>query len=223
MLKVACDVSALSASSPVKTTPPESAEPQEDSAEPSSSSQESLPATDAPAPQPDPDAWIQVEKRHRQPPGKPKVVNNRRGEIQLEVLTSFTASHFHFHPFFFLFLITFFIFSCPPSSILSSCLPPCLCPTPFSAGSMSVMMCVLSALLLPQHSNPTTSPLQLSTSCSRSLISSGSARRFSFILCLLFTPSPRSSSFSHAAFSSNIIYLRSPNIQKITFIQINHY
>lgn len=115
MLKVACDVSALSASSPVKTTPPESAEPQEDSAEPSSSSQESLPATDAPAPQPDPDAWIQVEKRHRQPPGKPKVVNNRRGEIQLEVLTSFKASHFHFHPFFF---VSHHIFHLFMSSIL---------------------------------------------------------------------------------------------------------
>uniref|UniRef100_A0A671XER2 La ribonucleoprotein 1B n=1 Tax=Sparus aurata TaxID=8175 RepID=A0A671XER2_SPAAU len=63
-----------SASSPVKKTPDESAEPQ-DSAEPASSSQESLlPATDASkdAPKLDPDAWIQVEKRHRQPSGKAK-------------------------------------------------------------------------------------------------------------------------------------------------------
>lgn len=67
----------LSASSPVEKTPPESAEPQE-SAEPSSSSQESLPASDASTdtPQSDPDAWIQVEKRHRQPPGKAKVPKN---------------------------------------------------------------------------------------------------------------------------------------------------
>lgn len=191
-------MSGLSASSPLKTTPPESAEPQ-DSAEPSSSSQESLLATDAPAPQPDPDAWIQVEKRHRQPSGKAKVVNNRRGEIQLEVLTSFKALHFHFHPFhhhFFLFLIPFFMFSCPPSSVLSSCSSPCLCPPPFSAGSMSVMMCVLSALLLPQRSNPTASPLQLSTSCSRSLTGSGSSQRFSFISCLLFTPPAPTELFS---------------------------
>nr|XP_043903461.1 la-related protein 1B isoform X4 [Solea senegalensis] len=66
----------LSASSPVKESPPESAESQ-DSVEPDSSSQDSLPATettlkDAPPPKPDPDAWIQVEKRHKQPSGKTK-------------------------------------------------------------------------------------------------------------------------------------------------------
>ncbi|KAI9545817.1 hypothetical protein NQZ68_033299 [Dissostichus eleginoides] len=56
-----------SASSPEKMNPPESSESQ-DSAEPSSSGQESPPDKDAPPP--DPDAWIQVEKRHRQPSGK---------------------------------------------------------------------------------------------------------------------------------------------------------
>ncbi|XP_034091186.1 la-related protein 1B isoform X2 [Gymnodraco acuticeps] len=56
-----------SASSPEKMNPPESSESQ-DSADPSSSSQESPPDKDAPPP--DPDAWIQVEKRHRQPSGK---------------------------------------------------------------------------------------------------------------------------------------------------------
>lgn len=77
-LKAVCvsHVSTLSASSPVKETPPLSAESQ-DSADVGSSSQESLSATDtpkdAPTPKPDPDAWIQVEKRHRQAPGKAKV------------------------------------------------------------------------------------------------------------------------------------------------------
>ncbi|KAM7376374.1 hypothetical protein PAMP_006115 [Pampus punctatissimus] len=61
--------SANTASSPVKETPPESAEPQ-DSPESGSSSQESLPAADAS--KDDPDAWIQVEKRHRQTSGKAK-------------------------------------------------------------------------------------------------------------------------------------------------------
>lgn len=64
-----------SASSPVKATPPDPVQPQ-DSADPGFSSQESLPATDdskdALAPKPDPDAWIQVEKRHRQPSAKAK-------------------------------------------------------------------------------------------------------------------------------------------------------
>lgn len=66
--------STLSASSPVKETPPQSAGPR-DSADPDSSSQESSTGAskDAPQPKPDPDAWIQVEKRHRQAPGKPKV------------------------------------------------------------------------------------------------------------------------------------------------------
>lgn len=76
-----------SASSPVKESPPESADSQ-DSPDPDSSSQESLPiittAADtfkdepAPKPKPDPDAWIQVEKRHRQAPGKPKVLSGRK-------------------------------------------------------------------------------------------------------------------------------------------------
>lgn len=69
-------MSTISASSPVKETPPQSAEPQ-DSADPDSSSQESPSSADAskdaPTPKPDLDAWIQVEKRHRQPPGKAKV------------------------------------------------------------------------------------------------------------------------------------------------------
>lgn len=86
-------MSGLSASPPVKTTPPESAEPQ-DSAEASSCSQDSLTDMDAPAPQPDPDAWIQVEKRHRQPPGKTKVLKFRPAYIfifhPLHVLTSST-------------------------------------------------------------------------------------------------------------------------------------
>lgn len=62
----------FSASSPVEKTPPESSGPQ-DSAEASSCSQESLPDTPL-APQPDPDAWIQVEKRHRQTTAKAKVL-----------------------------------------------------------------------------------------------------------------------------------------------------
>lgn len=56
IVKVVCPV-ALVASSPV-TKSPESEGPQD--------SKGSLPVTDGPAPQPDPDAWIQVEKRHRQ-------------------------------------------------------------------------------------------------------------------------------------------------------------
>ncbi|XP_068456683.1 la-related protein 1B isoform X2 [Clinocottus analis] len=55
--------STTSASSPVKKTPPEADEELRVS-EP----EDSVPAKDAPPP--DPDAWIQVEKRHRQPPGK---------------------------------------------------------------------------------------------------------------------------------------------------------
>lgn len=77
-----CYVSGFSASSPVKAaTPPDPVQPQ-DSPDPGSSSQESLPATDdskdAFAPKPDPDAWIQVEKRHRQPSAKAKVVSAKR-------------------------------------------------------------------------------------------------------------------------------------------------
>ncbi|XP_031729070.1 la-related protein 1 isoform X3 [Anarrhichthys ocellatus] len=62
-----------SASSPEKEkTPPECDEPQ-DSAEPiGSSSQEAVPAKDA-------DVWIQVEKRHRQPPGKERSDASPRG------------------------------------------------------------------------------------------------------------------------------------------------
>lgn len=48
---------AVVASPPVKKTPESEGPP--DSKGP-------LPAADSPAPQPDPDAWIQVEKRHRQ-------------------------------------------------------------------------------------------------------------------------------------------------------------
>lgn len=62
---------------PVKEPQLESAQLQE-SAELSSSKQDSAPATDNPKdapssdPKPDPDAWIQVEKRHRQTSGKSK-------------------------------------------------------------------------------------------------------------------------------------------------------
>ncbi|XP_074548143.1 la-related protein 1B isoform X4 [Halichoeres trimaculatus] len=79
-----------SASSPVEKTPPDPAEPQ-DSADPSSSSQESLPNVDTfkdtPAPQPDPDAWIQVEKRHRQHSGKAKERNEASPRSQQTPLT----------------------------------------------------------------------------------------------------------------------------------------
>lgn len=121
----------LSASSPVKKTPDESAEPQ-DSAEPASSSQESLlHATDASkdAPKLDPDAWIQVEKRHRQPSGKAKVE-----KLNLRVLASY------FHPFLPAFsfcvsphfiLLTSSILpvhlSCCSSPSVSSTLPPAAC------------------------------------------------------------------------------------------------
>lgn len=56
-LKYKCIIVALLASSPV-TKSPEPEEPQDSKA--------SLPIADSAAPQPDPDAWIQVEKRHRQ-------------------------------------------------------------------------------------------------------------------------------------------------------------
>uniref|UniRef100_A0A3Q1B7X5 HTH La-type RNA-binding domain-containing protein n=1 Tax=Amphiprion ocellaris TaxID=80972 RepID=A0A3Q1B7X5_AMPOC len=70
-----------SASSPIKETLLESAKPQ-NSAGPSSSSSSSLPAADdsKDAPKPDPDAWIQVEKRHRYPSGKAKVVKSNTGK-----------------------------------------------------------------------------------------------------------------------------------------------
>lgn len=69
-------VSDISASSPVKETPPlppttagGSVGPQ-DSAEPGKDSAMNAVKD---APKPDPDAWIQVEKRHKQPSGKAKV------------------------------------------------------------------------------------------------------------------------------------------------------
>ncbi|XP_017295061.1 la-related protein 1B isoform X3 [Kryptolebias marmoratus] len=68
-------VSSNTASLPVTEPPPDSAQPG-DSVKLGSSGQESPPATDdpedPPAPKPDPEAWIQVEKRHRQASGKPK-------------------------------------------------------------------------------------------------------------------------------------------------------
>lgn len=73
------------ASLPVTAPPLESAQP-ETLVKLVSSSQESLPAKeeskDPPAIKPDPDAWIQVEKRHRQASGKPKVGMENREEVR---------------------------------------------------------------------------------------------------------------------------------------------
>lgn len=60
----------------------------QEAAELSSSKQDSIPATDHPKdapssdPKPDPDAWIQVEKRHRQTSGKSKAGVQRRHAAQ---------------------------------------------------------------------------------------------------------------------------------------------
>lgn len=178
----------------MKKTPDESAEPQ-DSAEPASSSQESLlPATDASkdAPKLDPDAWIQVEKRHRQPSGKAKVEN-----LNLRVLASY------FHPF----LPPFSFCVSPHFILLTSSILPCspfllfvsICVLHPSACSMSVMMCVLSAPLLPQRSdlNLNTSPLQLSTFLL-------SLAHHLFSIC-------RSSNFSHPVFTLYPVFSNFPN------------
>lgn len=146
-----CDVSGLSASSSVEKTPPESAEPR-DSAEASSRSQESLPDRDSPAPdaapQPDPDAWIQVEKRHRQPPGKAKV-------LEKLAETSRSAYIFIFHPFYCVF---YSALSCPPLSV-TSCrfllfVSLCLCPPPVGQQHVSDDVCVFSSSPPPSALQP---------------------------------------------------------------------
>lgn len=91
----------------------------------------------------------------------------------------------------FLFFIPFIVFFIPLCHVLHFLWPPvvsccsslCVCVLHLSASSMSVMMCVFSALLLlPQRYNPTACPLQLSTSCSQlahHLISSACLARLS--------------------------------------------
>lgn len=68
------------------TAPPLESAPSETSVKLVPAKQESLPATDEskdpPAPKPDPDAWIQVEKRHRQASGKLKVAMENREEVR---------------------------------------------------------------------------------------------------------------------------------------------
>lgn len=117
ILKAVCPV-ALAASSPV-TKSPESEGPQD--------SKGSLPVTDSPAPQPDPDAWIQVEKRHRQTKvPMPAVILSCSSRI-LRSLCSPDVS-------------------CSPSLCFH-----------LSPVSVLVMTCVFSAPLLPQLSKLTSS------------------------------------------------------------------
>lgn len=116
-MKAVCPV-ALVALLPV-TKSPESEGPQD--------SKGSLPVTDGPAHQPDPDAWIQVEKRHRQT------------KVPMPAVILSCSSHI-LHSL------------CSPDV---SCFPSL--PVHLSPGSVLVMTCVFSAPLLPQLSKLTSS------------------------------------------------------------------
>ena len=111
---------ALVASSPVIKSP-ESKGPQEQG------SKGLLPVTDSPTPQPDPDAWIQVEKRHRQ--------------TKVLTLAAFFSCSCHI-----LRSLCSPDVSCSPS-LCFHLLP----------ASVLVMTCVFSAPLLPQLSKLTSS------------------------------------------------------------------
>lgn len=124
-----CDVWAFSASSPMVKTPPQSTEPQ-DSAEDASCGQESLPVRDTPAPKSDPDAWIQVEKRHRQ-----TKVKLWRIKLYLYFSLSFLIS-----------CLVLCFSSILWSPVIYCCLSVCIYP---SSSSLLVLTCMFSAPLPP--------------------------------------------------------------------------